>query len=272
MVVLRKGMRSPAVAKLQSYLNTYVTPGANLKVDGVFGSKTKAAVKSFQAAHNLVADGIVGPKTRVALERLAKVQDLITKERFMLFNGNKLHWKIVHKPGLLMRLVSPNPTLEYPANATTVFSINAVSGLKPNNPVVKELMEKGRKDIAEGVDYTQPKYQHLSGAGPIPAGVYFLNLRPGMREEKAGDGWGTGGWSLYPVDPLLRNLGFLEGRYGIDLPLVRSGFFLHEDGGLDGTAGCIGLEKAGLKKIKSYLIDYQTKGYKRIILRVKYKG
>lgn len=36
-------------------------------LDGIFGSKTLTAVKSFQSTHNLVADGIVGPLTSQAL-------------------------------------------------------------------------------------------------------------------------------------------------------------------------------------------------------------
>ena len=36
-------------------------------VDGVYGSKTQAAVKSFQRANGLTADGIAGPKTLAAI-------------------------------------------------------------------------------------------------------------------------------------------------------------------------------------------------------------
>ncbi len=36
-------------------------------VDGIYGAKTKAAVKSFQKKNGLTADGIVGPKTAAAL-------------------------------------------------------------------------------------------------------------------------------------------------------------------------------------------------------------
>ncbi len=36
-------------------------------IDGIYGAKTKAAVKSFQRKNGLTADGIVGPKTAAAL-------------------------------------------------------------------------------------------------------------------------------------------------------------------------------------------------------------
>ncbi len=36
-------------------------------VDGIYGSKTREAVLSFQRKNNLTADGVIGPKTRAAL-------------------------------------------------------------------------------------------------------------------------------------------------------------------------------------------------------------
>jgi hypothetical protein len=38
-----------------------------VKADGVYGPKTRAAVKRFQRAHGLVADGVAGPQTLAAL-------------------------------------------------------------------------------------------------------------------------------------------------------------------------------------------------------------
>lgn len=38
-----------------------------VKVDGIYGPRTTAAVKAWQRAHELVADGIVGPLTRAAM-------------------------------------------------------------------------------------------------------------------------------------------------------------------------------------------------------------
>jgi peptidoglycan hydrolase-like protein with peptidoglycan-binding domain len=44
--------------------------GFKLKVDGVVGPKTKAALEAFQAAHGLVVDGIAGPVTWGHLDEL----------------------------------------------------------------------------------------------------------------------------------------------------------------------------------------------------------
>lgn len=61
---VRKGDRGNAVKAAQRELNAH---GSHLTVDGVFGSGTDSAVRSFQKAHKLSVDGIVGPITWHAL-------------------------------------------------------------------------------------------------------------------------------------------------------------------------------------------------------------
>ena len=63
-VTVRNGSQGNAVKALQVELNAH---GANLVVDGDFGSLTLAAVKSFQRSKGLVVDGLVGPITWRAL-------------------------------------------------------------------------------------------------------------------------------------------------------------------------------------------------------------
>jgi peptidoglycan hydrolase-like protein with peptidoglycan-binding domain len=61
-----QGEHGKRVSDLQSRLNAL---GAKppLKVDGIFGPKTLAAVKAFQKSHGLKVDGLVGPKTTASL-------------------------------------------------------------------------------------------------------------------------------------------------------------------------------------------------------------
>ncbi|SDP25716.1 Peptidoglycan-binding (PGRP) domain of peptidoglycan hydrolases-containing protein [Nakamurella panacisegetis] len=58
--VVRRGSVGQPVRTLQYLLDAR---GATLAVDGIFGPRTDAAVRSFQSAHGLVVDGIVGPRT-----------------------------------------------------------------------------------------------------------------------------------------------------------------------------------------------------------------
>jgi len=52
---------------LQTVLNSVLSPSPNLTVDGVLGSRSTFAIKTFQTLKGLVADGVVGPATRSAL-------------------------------------------------------------------------------------------------------------------------------------------------------------------------------------------------------------
>ena len=59
-------MKGEDVKEVQRQLNA---KGYDLEVDGAYGEKTAAAVKSFQKTMGLTADGIVGEKTREALKK-----------------------------------------------------------------------------------------------------------------------------------------------------------------------------------------------------------
>jgi peptidoglycan hydrolase-like protein with peptidoglycan-binding domain len=61
-----QGETGKRVSDLQERLNAggFKPP---LKVDGIFGPKTLAAVRAFQKAHGLKVDGLVGPLTTAAL-------------------------------------------------------------------------------------------------------------------------------------------------------------------------------------------------------------
>ena len=64
--VIKEGRSGANVKWLQWELNRH---GANLKIDGVFGPKTKLSVILFQKDHGLTQDGIVGDKTKAALKK-----------------------------------------------------------------------------------------------------------------------------------------------------------------------------------------------------------
>ena len=61
---LRLGDMGPQVSLLQLGLSRR---GELLTPDGIFGNKTRNAVKSFQRHNGLTADGVFGPKTRAKL-------------------------------------------------------------------------------------------------------------------------------------------------------------------------------------------------------------
>ena len=71
---LRRGTTGPGVVTVQVSLNriaqSYPAIPKIPTVDGIFGSRTEAAVRKFQEIFNLTPDGIVGPATWYALVRI----------------------------------------------------------------------------------------------------------------------------------------------------------------------------------------------------------
>jgi peptidoglycan hydrolase-like protein with peptidoglycan-binding domain len=62
--VVRRGARDHPVRTLQHLLRAH---DQNVMVDGIFGSRTEAAVRAFQDSHGLDVDGVVGPRSWQAL-------------------------------------------------------------------------------------------------------------------------------------------------------------------------------------------------------------
>ena len=71
---IRRGATGPSVVTIQASLNriaqSYPAIPKIPTVDGIFGSRTEAAVRKFQEVFNLSPDGIVGPATWYALVRI----------------------------------------------------------------------------------------------------------------------------------------------------------------------------------------------------------
>lgn len=65
---LRQGARGSYVKFLQQLLESQLIPVGN--IDGIFGSRTKTAVETFQSYNNLTVDGIVGKNTWAILTQM----------------------------------------------------------------------------------------------------------------------------------------------------------------------------------------------------------
>jgi len=68
MIKLRLGSSGAEVIRLQNLLNRHLPHSHVVKADGIFGPRTKAAVREFQASAGIPVDGVVGVKTSQALD------------------------------------------------------------------------------------------------------------------------------------------------------------------------------------------------------------
>ncbi len=100
----------------------------------------------------------------------------------------------------------------------------AVSGLRATNPK------------AGGVDWTGSDKQEVPDKGPIPEGKYYLE--PSEVETAKAHGFSSGPWGNYRTR---LHESWTTAVWRAATTERTAGFFLHQDGGNDGTAGCIGL-------------------------------
>lgn len=84
-ILLQEGSQGTQVRKLQHALG--------VKVDGIFGPETEAAVYEFQILHGLEVDGIVGPKTSraLALARTSRRQTGLSEKQAVMLAQAALH-------------------------------------------------------------------------------------------------------------------------------------------------------------------------------------
>jgi len=74
-MIIANGSSGPNVVKLQKALNELSKKYPSipiLKVDGIFGNKTEAAVLQFQGMFNMATDGVVGRYTWTAINEALK--------------------------------------------------------------------------------------------------------------------------------------------------------------------------------------------------------
>lgn len=128
-----------------------IAAGYALAADGIWGSKSIAALKDFQRKQNLVADGIAGPRTIAAL------------------NGLKPQWALTQQA-----IVAAAKRLDIPVavmQAVSEVESNGVGFLSNGRP--KILFERHvffRQLAAYGYDSVHVSRQHPSIASSIPGG------------------------------------------------------------------------------------------------------
>lgn len=126
MILLKMGNQGPSVVVLQVILNA--VGRQPIKIDGIFGEKTRKAVRDFQTTHSLNPDGIVGKKTWPELARLAKVviADVVDAE-----DPAALTWEVAS-----IRAAGGHPIILYGMSNGVAEATARVRSTYPANSVV----------------------------------------------------------------------------------------------------------------------------------------
>ena len=168
---LTRGSKGEEVKQLQQALNASGI-GVNLKVDGIFGPATEAAVRAYQTSKGIKSDGIVGQQTIATLggtpnASLSPVNQTITEsinndsQQKALYDGLTPELKSAFD-ALTMQISSlveqgqkVNPDLTITPELTAKFLEQATSEL---DPYYQELIRQNKQDLSTSFQQLQEDY------------------------------------------------------------------------------------------------------------------
>jgi hypothetical protein len=179
---LRGGDAGASVRALQQQLQArgFLTGG----VDGLFGPRTKAAVRAFQHRHGLAVDGVVGPRTWAALMRGStplETAALTSGVRANLSEGAGLRTRLLRGTNNRHKGV-PRACFRYAWTMVSLAGGRAI-GRAP-------VSSAGRGQPLQHLD-------HLVKTGHVRAGdVIYVNRRPGADPSSTNLAYGPH-WFVY---------------------------------------------------------------------------
>jgi len=166
-VSYKQGSTGSVVSTIQTKLKTWGYYSGT--VDGIYGSKTAAAVKYFQQKNGLTADGIAGPKTLAAMG--------ISTSSSTSASSNDLN--------LLARLISAEARGEPYKGQVAVGAVvlNRVKHPSFPNTISGVIYQSGAFTCLQDGQFNQPvadsAYQAareaLNGTDPTGGAIYYFN-------------------------------------------------------------------------------------------------
>lgn len=175
----KRGSTGTEVRNIQSRLKQWGY--LNGAVDGIYGSKTEAAVKKFQAKHGLTADGIAGPQT------LAKI-GLPTGTSSSSYDANV---------NLLARVINGEARGESYEGQVAIGAV-----------VLNRVRHSSFPNSISGVIYQQGAFTAVTD-GQINAAVYNSCYKAA---RDALNGWDPTGGAIYYYNPVTATNQWIRSR------------------------------------------------------------
>ncbi len=255
--MVREGSRGPAVESLQRQLNSR---GAKLKVDGIFGPKTEAAVKQFQKAKRLESDGMVGKDTWSSLDRRAappqrSADAQPAKRPEPRKNGKSATWN--HYADLVRK----NGGAVNPGGQPTVLGLRKKNGGASSNygDTFVVLHKNGKVEKFTGSTRPGQSSSSMATDGNRDGVGDVAMIRPGNYQAVANGSHGgmpsfhvrtKGGSGNIPTFRDLNHDGFYsaaEKRYSVNHGLKATEILFHVGGSNPSSIGCMNLTPGNMR-------------------------